>query len=109
MWHKAPDYATFDDFKRWAAEDGLHELSSHALFQLSKTRLFGIHRSITAETIGEHPWVEEMGQALTFCVEYLFTKKKARANDDVNAHADSKTALKSFGLNISVSSDTMKI
>lgn len=81
----------------------------HALPQLFKTRLFGIHGSLTAKKLGEQSWADELGQALNSRVEYFFTKKNARTNDIVKAHADVTTALKSLGFNNDVSIDALKM
>lgn len=54
--YKALVYVTSDDFKQCAAENRVHELTSHSFLQLSRTRLYNIHGSLMAKMLGEQPW-----------------------------------------------------
>lgn len=96
VWQKPADHITSNDLKRWAADNGLPELSPHALLQLGSRAAFGIYCTHSAEKLYEQPGMGGMSDTLTARMKSFCSKKDVRSNDVVMAHA---TAVAAFNFN----------
>lgn len=53
MWYKPLGHLISNEFKRWAAVNGLPELAVQELLQLGNSLILHIYSSISAETLCE--------------------------------------------------------